>query len=436
MMAIYFNAARCFGRQKGGMKIKIEIPYGKDTVQVQVEEDCEVLLPKKFAAKDEDDILSESISEPIGKEPFAEFAGKVKKLLIIVTDSTRPTPTSKVIGHLYPSITENDVEFLVATGTHRAPTNDEFRTIFGDFYNEFKDRVYVHDAKNQETNVYVGKTSRGTEVYFNNMVIEADGIVGINSVKPHYFAGFTGGRKMFLPGTASYKTIETNHSHATSDDAQPMVLKGNPVAEDMDEAAGFLNNKEIFSIQTVMGGDKKVHAVVSGDLFRSFEAAVQHARDLYSVHLKSKGNIVLTANPYPMDINLYQSQHALENSKLAIEKGGVMILVSKCWDGAGNPAYLDFLDKVRNLEDVDAILKSGYKLGDHKGARIMRMRAYADLWAVTDLDDDVVLRSKMKPYHDVQKALDDAVKQVMSQDKEPKILVIPSGGMTVPYLTS
>ena len=100
----------------------------------------------------------------------------------------------------------------------------------------------------------------------------------------------------------------------------------------------------------------------------------------------------------------------------------------------GNPAYLDFLDRVNDQEDVDAILKSGYKLGDHKAARIMRMRAYADLLAVTDLDDDVVQRSKMKPYHDVQKALDDAVKHIRSQDKEPRILVIPNGGMTVPYL--
>ena len=416
--------------------MEIILPYGKDTRTIHTAEECEVLLPRNFETGSEDEVLAKALTEPMDKEPFSEFASDSKKLLVIVTDATRPTPTARVIEHLYPSLSVHpDVKFIVATGTHRPPTEEELGTMFGKFYREFRDRIHINDARNDALYTYMGRTTRGTEVWFNNMAIAADGIVAINNVKPHYFAGFTGGRKSFLPGIARYSTIETNHSHATSDAAQPMVLEGNPVAEDMEEAARLLKDKRIFSIQTVMTGDHRLYSVSAGDLFRSFATATHHAAELYSVPLKQKGNIVLTANPYPMDMNLYQSQHALENSKLALEPGGIMILVSSCWDGIGNPAFLELLDRVQTLEELWQVLENGYKLGYHKALRIMKLSSTVDIWAVTGLDDETVRRSKMRPYHGIQEALDDAVKMIRSRGESPRIIIIPSGGMTIPHIT-
>ena len=413
----------------------VDIPYGKRHVTLEIDVPCEVLRPNDVELKDDTETLSRALGHPLGKETFPEFASKVKRLLVIVTDATRPTPTARVLVQLCPALSRHpDLTFLVATGTHRAPTEDEQKTIFGELYSEFRNRIHVHDAKNDENLVYVGKTSRGTEVSLNRMVTEADGILTINNVKPHYFAGFTGGRKALLPGVASYRTIEMNHSHALSDAAQPMALEGNPVAEDMEEAARLLGEKRVFSIQTVVTADHRIYAASAGDIFASFDAAVRHATELDSVVLKTKGNIILTANPHPMDINLYQAQHALENAKLALEPPGITILISKCWDGVGNDAFLKLLDMVESSEDVERVLGKGYKLGYHKAARMMGMKRNTELWLVSDLDDEVARRAKMKPYHDIQEALDDAIAKMKTKNREPQVVVMPNGGMTVPLV--
>ncbi len=415
--------------------MEIEIPYGQEHHKIGVDADVRVLMPRQVTVRDEHIIIKQAIENPLGGQSFSDFMSSSRQILVLVTDATRPTPTDRILSSVHHHFTENhDVKYMVAVGTHRAPTDSELGIIFGKYYQHVKDDIIIHDAYDNDNLVYVGTTSRGTEVKLNKIVVEAEAIIAINNVKPHYFAGFTGGRKLFLPGVAAYSSIETNHSYALDDASQPLALKANPVAEDMAEAALFLGKKHIFSIQTVMTEEHRLYAAFSGDLEESFLAACRSAKEIYSVPIKEKANIVLTATPYPMDIDLYQSQHALENCKSAIEDSGIMILVSKCRDGVGNSSFLELLDKVETPEQAEELLKGGYKLGYHKSLRIMKMKRYAELWAVTDLDDDTVKRAKMRPYHGIQSALDDAIEFIKASGREPRIIIIPNGGMTVPYL--
>jgi len=412
---------------------KTTIHFGGNDVPVSVRARCEVLTNKGFSSYGEDKIFNLAFSNPIGTETFLECSKKAKSVLIIVTDATRPTPTSKVLEHLYPGISKHPyVKFIVATGSHRAPTEKELESMFGRFYEEFKSRIFVHDSKKDSDVVYVGKTSRGTEVSFNKMVLDTDLLVPINSVEPHYFAGFTGGRKSFLPGVSAFKTIEMNHSHAIEPGAQPLRIKGNPVAEDMNEALGFIKHKKIFAVQTVMSGGNSLFAAFVGDIRGSFEAAIKSALDLYSVPLSKKGNIVVTVAAPPLDLNLYQAQKALEHGWPALEKGGIMVLVAKCWDGIGEPAFFELLSRVKTKKEIDDMLKKKYVLGHHKAARIMSMCTDFELWAVTGLDDKFVINAKMKPYNDVQTAIDDAILKIKSRGLEPSVVVLPNGGLIVP----
>jgi len=415
--------------------MKVTIPYDGDDVVVTLDLPCKILVPEVFAPNKNDfDILSKALSEPIQKESISEFIKGSGNLLMIVTDATRPTPTSKVLEQLHPHLScHPNFTFLIATGTHKKPTPKEMRKIFGQYLEEFNDSIQVHDAKRDDCMVHMGKTSRGTEVFFNKLVDEADGIILINNVKPHYFAGFTGGRKSFLPGISSYKTIEMNHSHAISIAAEPMATAGNPVSEDMAEAADMCK-KRVFSIQTVMTHNHELFSVHAGDLNGSFNAAVESAKSLFSVPLEEQANIVLTANQYPMDINLYQSQHAIENGRLAIQPNGVMILISACQEGVGNDLFLQLFNDIPDNGSVDHIGKENYRLGHHKVHRILKMKEEFDIWAVTKLDDDSIKRSGMKPYGDIQLALDDAIDVVISRGMEPNILIMPNGGVTVPVL--
>ncbi|WP_342707580.1 nickel-dependent lactate racemase [Methanolobus profundi] len=421
--------------QFGGISIKIPIPYGKEFVDLDVQIPHEVIAPNQVKVGDESQIITDSLNNPVGTGSLDEFIQNSDKILILVNDATRPTPTSKVLAEMADILREHeDVRFMVATGAHRGPTEDEYRYIFGEIYEEFKDRIFVHDARKDEDMEYLGVSSNGTEMYLNKMVNECKNIIVIGSVEPHYFAGYTGGRKAFLPGVASYKTIEMNHKHALSDAAQPLAIKGNPVAEDMEDAMKVLKDLNVFSIQTVLTADHGLYAMVSGDLFESFDIAIERANEVFCSKCTRKGNIVLTAAPYPMDIDLYQSQKALENGKLALEDDGIIILVSKCRDGVGDDTFLNLLCSANTCEDVMCKIDEGYKLGYHKAAKMAQIGVYAEMWAISDLHHDTIRMAKLEPCMDIQETFDRAIAKIKEQGKEPYAVILPQGSLTVPLL--
>ncbi|MDG6243319.1 MAG: nickel-dependent lactate racemase [Methanolobus sp.] len=421
--------------ESGGITINIQMPYGKDFVDLDVHIPHEVIAPNNVMAGDESEIIDQALQNPVEMGPLEKFVENSDRLLILVNDATRPTPTAKVLLRMRDILRgHRDVRFLVATGAHRGPTEDEFSYIFGEIYEEFKERIFVHNARRDEDMEYLGVSSNGTEMFLNKMVNESKNIIVIGSVEPHYFAGYTGGRKAFLPGVASYRTIEMNHKHALSDAAQPLAIKGNPVAEDMDDAMDVLRDLNIFSIQTVLTADHGLYAMVAGDLFRTFEIAVEKANEVFCSRCSRKGNIVLTAAPYPMDIDLYQSQKALENGRLALEDGGIMILVSKCRDGIGDDAFLKLLSSANSCHDVMCRIEEGYKLGYHKAAKMAQIGVYAEMWAVSGLDDEIVRKAKLHPHKDIQKTFDMAVEAIKRKGKEPYAVILPQGSLTVPLL--
>ena len=415
--------------------MKIDVPYGKENIKITIPKPCHILVPNKVSLKNQNKLIEKALENPLGFTSYDEFTEHIDRLLVIINDATRPTPTSKILKYLLPVLASHpDVKFLVATGVHRAPTEEEYRFIFGDSYEVFRRRVYAHNARNDKDMTYLGKSKNGTEMYINKLVPEYKNILVIGSVEPHYFAGYTGGRKSFLPGVASYKTIEMNHKLALSDRACSLALEGNPVHEDMTDAMHVLKNLTVFSIQTVLTGDHKLYAVTAGDLHQSFNAAIEFSKQVFCVPLKEKGNIVITVAPYPMDIDLYQSQKALDNGKLALEDGGVIILVSKCRDGVGENAFLELLGKADSPKKIIDILGEEYKLGYHKAAKMAQIGIRAEMWAVTDLDDEIIKKSQLKPYTTIQSAIDDAIKLIRKKGKKPKIVLMPFGSLTVPLI--
>src|SRR4030043_1846125 len=170
----------------------------------------------------------------------------------------------------------------------------------------------------------------------------------------------------------------------------------------MVDAMKVLKDVNVFSIQTVLTSDHKLYAVTAGDLHKSFDAAIKYSNEVFCVPLQKKGNIVITAAPYPMDIDLYQSQKALDNGKLALEDDGIIILVSKCRMGVGEDAFLDLFCKAKTPQGVLKVLDDEYKLGYHKAAKMAAIGAYAQMWAVTDLADDIIKKAMLKPYRSIQ----------------------------------
>jgi len=261
--------------------------------------------------------------------------------------------------------------------------------------------------------------------------VEAEKIIVIGSVEPHYFGGYTGGRKAFLPGIASYRTIEQNHKYAIRPEPKALLLDGNPVHEDMIDAIKTIEDKDVFSIQTVLDRDRKIYAVTAGDIHRSFNAAIKYANDVFCVNVAEKADIVVTVAPYPMDVDLYQSQKALDNGKLALKDGGIMILVSMCRQGVGERSFFELLGSCDTPQQTLDLISGEYKLGFHKAAKLAEIAVWAQMWAVTDLADEDVYSAFMKPFGSIQDALDAALAE---KDSEAKVLFMMDGSITVPMI--
>ena len=413
----------------------IKIPYGKKEIVLETKEKYSILNPCKIDIKDKNEVIDEGFFKPIDSISFEEFASNSEKLLIIVNDGTRPTPTATIIEYLSPILSNHpDVAFLVACGSHRAPTEDEFKFIFGKCYDKMKDKIYVHDAKNSDEIRYIGNSSNGNKIGFNKKLFEYKNVVAINSVEPHYFAGYTGGRKSFLPGVAAYDTIEYNHKHALDEEACCLALHDNPIHEDMTESVNMLKDINIFSIQIVLTPENKLFKITTGNLEKSFQKAVEYANDIFCTPLKNKGNIVITVAPPPLDINLYQAQKAIENGKIALEKNGIIILLADCPKGIGPEKFMNLLSSAETADEVMDKIKKEYKLGYHKAAKIADLCTWADIYAVTSIDDEIIKKAFLKPFSNLQKALDDAVEKIKKKGETPEIIVLPYGSLTVPFI--
>ncbi len=413
--------------------MKIELPYKRGHIAVTLPGDrvAGVLEPNEVSgAADPLAAIRRALEEPFGRECFSDFLAAPGKLLVIVNDGTRPTPTREVIAVIADELDAAGAEFIVATGVHRGPTVEEYTFIFGDQYERFADRIHVHDARRDEM-VYLGTSANGTEMYINRIGYEAEKVLIIGSVEPHYFAGYTGGRKGFLPGIASFTTIEQNHRHALSREAKTLALKGNPVHEDMMDALKVVKN-HTFTIMTVLDKHQDIYAVTAGGIEDAFYGAIDRANEVFVVPAQKRVEVVVSCAKYPMDVDLYQAQKAIENAKLALKDGGTLILVAACREGIGEEAFSNLLSSCDTAAAVLEKISREYRLGYHKAGKIAEVLQWATIQACTELPPEILKSIFIEPVSSLQQAIEVALQRY---GDAAQVLFLPDGSVTVPQIT-
>jgi len=398
-------------------------------------ENVKIVGPKTIEVHNEQKVIEEALSSPINFPDLASFLGKVRKLLLIINDFTRPTPTQKVLNVLINYIEEETTNFniIIASGAHRTPTEDELQRILGKYYSSLRERVKFHDSKESNSLIYIGISSFGTPIYINKTIYEYDGMIVIGSSEPHYFAGYTGGRKAFIPGVAGHETITLNHKFALDERSETFALEGNPVHEDMIDIVKKLNICErVFSIQTVVDSEGRICYATAGHIFDSFNEITKHAKKVYSVEIPHKVDIVVALAENPMDVNLYQSHKALENVKLALNDDGIIILVSRCHGGIGPDGFYKLLKECKTPEEAIEKIKGDFKFGYHKAIKLASILSKFNVRVVSELPESALTEVFMEPWSSLEEALKDAVKH---KGKDAKILVVRHAGVTVPVLS-
>jgi nickel-dependent lactate racemase len=410
----------------------LRVPYGKDG-RLEAEIDGRrldgIIGPNEVEIGDEAEVLLNALASPAGGKSLGDFLKDARDVLIIVNDATRPTPTARVLDVIEDQISAHPVRFIVATGIHRAPTGEEHLQIFSEkHYLRHRDRIFAHDARKSADMVLLGVSKNGTDMRVNRLGVEAHKIIIISSVEPHYFAGYTGGRKSFLPGIAAYETIEQNHRLAMRPEACALKLQGNPVHEDMIDALRTVK-KEIFAINTVLDRNHRIYAAAAGDIHESLEQAVAKADEVFVARVRQKADIVISVVKFPADIDLYQAQKGIENARHVLKKGGIVVLVAKCRMGVGEEAFMNMLSSAGSPGEVLARIEKKYVLGYHKAAKMAELSLWAQIWAVTDLGPELLEKCFIRPFASLQTAVDAALKE---KGGDARVLVLMDGSLTVP----
>ncbi|MEA3559777.1 MAG: nickel-dependent lactate racemase [Candidatus Thermoplasmatota archaeon] len=417
------------------MSLKIE--YGGNVIESRNLDNADVLKGTEQGYRDEDPnkIMKRSISHLICRDMERSELKDNKNIGFIVNDRDRPTPTHLIFDLIFEDASwmfDRISKVHIATGSHREPSEDEIRTILGKAYEHLHDKVHIHRATDKEGHISYGRSSSGNELFFDRELEGHDLYFFINSVEPHYFAGFTGGRKSIHPGMAYFSTIEYNHRLALDNASKTLELAGNPVHEDMEEAAGiFLRNREHIAVQMVQGPEKVLTSVHIGNIFDSFYSASRRAIEQFCIPIQKRYDIVVSVARSPMDKTLYQAQKSMENGKLALKDGGVLILVAYCSEGIGQSKFWELLSTSNDPDEIISRIKDGYELGYHKAAKIVQLHKRAKIMIVSSLDPAETKKVFMKGFGLLDDALVDAIS---NSGKDPSILVIPNGTLTVPYI--
>ena len=397
--------------------------YYGDGFQVLNYENADVLTPPAEVQSKPD---FEDVRRKI--EKFIEYSDEP---LVIVNDSQRHTPTPHVLD-LFPTL---DLNYIVATGTHRAPDREGLKYIFGKHLDRIKpDNIYIHDSQAYAEHTDYGTSTRGTDILIDDRVAEAEDIIIIGSIEPHYFAGYTGGRKGILPGVSAYSTVEHNHSFALDPNAMVLKLNGNPVHEDMEEGARVvLKDKNSLGVMSVVDRERSIKAIAAGDLFESFYSLIPAVNQMYTGEITHKYDIVIAVAAPPVDASFYQAHKAIENAKVALKHGGVFIIVAPCDEGIGESVFYELLKEAETPADVEfEVMERGYRLGYHKSVKLAQLVSENSLFVVSNMAPEIVKDMFARGYRNVNDALKDALELT---GKYAEVLVVEDATGMVPRLS-
>ena len=414
-----------------------ELPYGKENVKCLVDDklclgslvsELHHYTPEGTPAE----LVEIAIANPIGSLPLAELAKGKKNVVLIASDHTRPVPSKVIIPPMLREIRRGnpdaDITILIATGCHRGTTADELRAKFGDeIFNS--EKIFVHDCDDTDNLVNLGELPSGGRLIINKLAAEADLLVSEGFIEPHFFAGFSGGRKSVLPGVCARETVIYNHNAGFINDrfARTGILDGNPVHRDMIFAAKAA--KLAFIVNVVINAEKEAIFAVAGDVDAAHRKGCEFLNSKCRVKANPADIVVTTNGGYPLDQNIYQAVKGMTAAEATVKDGGVIVMLAKSNDGHGGRV---FHETFKNQKDLNAMMQSFLDTPPEKtvvdqwqSQIFARVLMKATVIYVSDADENVVRDLHMIPAKTVGEAM--ALAEKISKKEAPEILIIPDG---------
>ena len=415
---------------------KLHLPYGKDEICVTVPDGQlnGVLEPAPVSLDciSEETLVQRALENPIDSPRLCELVRGKQQIVIISSDHTRPLPSRITMPLLLQEIRlgnpKADITILVATGMHRPTTEAELRAKYGDRIVD-EEKIAVHRATDEDNMMFFGILPSGGELWLNGLIAQADLVVAEGLIEPHFFAGFSGGRKSILPGVASYKTILYNHNarFIASRNAKQGNLKDNPIHMDMLFAAQ--QARLSFLLNVLIDKRKKVIAAVAGHCEKAHRQGCMLCKKLASVQAVVSDIVITSNGGYPLDQNVYQSVKGMATAESCVRSGGAIIICAALGDGHGGEAFYRWFserpDAAAVMNSIMAIPPENTLMDQWEAQILARVQMKACCWFVTGKENRELIESMHMHWSpDADSALHEAINAC---GKNATVTVIPDG---------
>lgn len=416
---------------------KFKLSYGRDFIEADIPEEriSGVLLSRMHDYKpvlSQEELVRQALEKPICSPKLSLMAEGKDRVVVIASDHTRPVPSKVIMPLLLEEIRRGnpkaDITILISTGCHRATSREELLDKFGPEIVEHE-RIVVHDCDDEENLVQIGYLPSGGPLIINRLVAEADLVVSEGFIEPHFFAGFSGGRKSVFPGVTSRVAVMSNHNaqFIAHPRARTGILEGNPIHQDMLYAARAARLD--FIINVILNADKEIIYVVAGDCDLGHREGTRFLNSRCRVDSLPSDIVITTNGGYPLDQNIYQAVKGMTAAEATVKENGVIIMIAKLEDGHGGES---FYQTFKNEKDLDRMMKKFLDtpkeetIADQWQSQIFaRVLIKARIIYISDAPDQMVRDMHMIPAKRVEEALNMADEILGKNDG--KIAIIPDG---------
>ena len=378
------------------------------------------------------ELIEQAMAAPIACSPLSALAKGKDKIVIIASDHTRLVPSKLIIPPMLQQLRQGnpdaDITILIATGCHRGTTREELVQKFGENIVQ-NEKIYIHDCDERDMLVNIGTLPSGSACEINRLAYEADLLVAEGFIEPHFFAGFSGGRKSVLPGIAGRSTVLGNHcsEFIAHPSARTGILENNPLHIDMLWAAKTA--KLAYIVNVVLNAEKEVIYAVAGDAEAAHKAGTDFLSGLCQAEAIPADIVITTNGGYPLDQNVYQAVKGMTAAEATVKQGGVIIMLARCNDGIGGDHFYCQLAQEPDIDKTMVLFLSRGKeqtVPDQWQTQVfLRVLKKATVIFLSEMDDATIREMHMLPAKTMEEALQKA-KAILNKEN-PDIVAIPDG---------
>lgn len=417
--------------------LEYQVPYSKTHLTFSLPDSLSVerLAPAPIApVADASRAVMDVLDHPLGDFRFDDFA-RAKSVVIAINDKTRPVPLHILLPPLlqklaHVGIPDSAITLMIGVGTHAPMPRDEFGAVVpADILARY--RVVSHDCDDAALNVFLGETKRGTRVLCHREYARADLRIALGDIEPHQFMGFSGGVKSAAVGVTARETIAQNHALMMEPNAYQGRYADNPARQDCEEIGKVIGVQ--CALNSVIDEHKQIVGVFAGDPVAVMRAGMPLALDVYRVNVAAPFDLmIVSAGGHPKDINVYQAQKAVGHTIPVMKRGGTIIWVASCPEGAGSKVYEEYVAQFSSHEAVlEHFKRAPFQLGKHKAWQIARDATQVRLLMVTDLPPELARKLLLPRVESLDAALATALRDL---PRDARVGIMPVGNVTIPQI--